>query len=496
MASDSKSYLQIHEGEYHINVQAASLQTAEYLMSGMQASVRNVQANDLTASISNFLDSSLLHQCGYEHTTIRLFKSLLSFLKKSGIDPDLANSLRTSVRRDRLIEWLKDFPDNYSRAVKPLIADVHSLFGSDSDSRGSNGRPRQSQRAYFHKALEVIRTCRDLEERVTQPLSGIYRIYLVDVQTVHNTAEEALRRLKNGEKHAKPFHKFHEAVTYCLRNAHKSRLDEFEERWKKVEDKDWHKGEALKRAEERLKKAESGKRVLLPVSYYKSYDIIFDNPKSGEEVKCAEHDSIEGLEWLFAYTIYEKSHGQTPLLLPTSHFYQNFEEELQSLIFPGLDERDQAKRELLHPQAVSAILDRVQNLPDTIHEHIAPVKSGTLIGQLILNKQPLFILWDRGPSFYFDLPLPDQDNRRFKNIWCLSINGSENDSGVYLLKDLRGNLKSSETLTRLLPKDVILYAPGKDPAPIMNWSSVFRKIHTCPETDAVAHWNISAYAFA
>ncbi|KAL0572181.1 hypothetical protein V5O48_009776 [Marasmius crinis-equi] len=368
--------------------------------------------------------------------------------------------------------------------------------------------PSKTRTAYFHKAVEVIRTCKDLEERVTQPLSRISRISRGDVQTVHNTAEDALRRLENGEKHPKPFHKFHEAVTHCLRDTHKSLLDEFEERWKKVEDKDWHRGEALKRIDERLKKAESGKRVLLPVSYYTSYDIILDkDTNNGEQmssntlnksevgkattkltstVDCAENDSIEGLQWLFARTIYKKRHRQTPLLFPTSHFYENFEEGLQSLMFPG-DERVHAK--LYHDQPVAIILDHAQD-PNTSHEHIDPVKSGTLIWQLILNKQPLFILWDRELSFYFDLPLPDHENRRFKNIWCLP-SGSENGSDVYLLKALRGDLKSSETLMRALSEDVILHVPtNKDRPRRMNWNDVFREIHSCPENVAVADWKL------
>ncbi|KAL0565525.1 hypothetical protein V5O48_016500, partial [Marasmius crinis-equi] len=160
-------------------------------------------------------------------------------------------------------------------------------------------------------------------------------------------------------------------------NTHKSLLDKFEERWENVKNKDWHRKEALKTIDQRSEKAESGKRVKLQVSYYTSYDIIFDkgindsrrmssttfdNPEVGK-VKCAENDSIEGLQWLFAHTVYKKNHERM-LLFPTSHFYKDLEEELQSLMFPN-NERYQAKRYYHQPMAIFSIIFKLLRIRST-----------------------------------------------------------------------------------------------------------------------------------
>ncbi|KAJ8072673.1 hypothetical protein PM082_016232 [Marasmius tenuissimus] len=270
-------------------------------------------------------------------------------------------------------------------------------------------------RTHFYKAVEVIKTCRELE-LIVHPLNfGI----------IYTAARESLSRAEKDPRKRDLFQGFVEAVSVHM---DPDRLREFEGRWEDAQTKDAEKGKIFERVTEKLQNAMSKKKVKLLVSYLPSEPLgpilaEIRDKQTTITVCGLENDSIDGLLWLFTHAILRNNKVNS--LRSGSHFYKNLAKCLENL---------ESEAKAIDPFAVDG---RWKPRPFIPHAdrlaHVPAVLSGENIGPLASTR--LFLLRDRQKPLCIATPA----SRCYRDVFSLG--------SAYLLKEHgNGNLVLSTSL--------------------------------------------------
>ncbi|KAK1228571.1 hypothetical protein PQX77_008436 [Marasmius sp. AFHP31] len=321
-------------------------------------------------------------------------------------------------------------------------------------------------RTHFYKAVEVVKTCRELELTIEPRGTLSLKAY----STIHKAAENSLSRVVKDANNHNLFRSF---VNSVERNVDWNRWLQFEEKWKAAESKDVVKERLHKWASERISHAESRKKVELWVSYFTSDEpvgpIFASGPHQPEKTTAqgtpeSLFDTIR-LHWLFM-------HGRicqnTKIALYTgSHFYQNLEKRVSSLRDGAIDGSPFAADGTWKP---STPLD---------FPAITAISSGERIDGL--GSAPLFLLWNRSGEvpLYINTPA----SQCYRNMWDLG-------TAVYLLKEQgTGTLVLSTSFIKQFRNSEITAYHGNGTTeswhsnqsdPRTYWNDLFKRMHNSP----------------
>ncbi|KAK1224106.1 hypothetical protein PQX77_013049 [Marasmius sp. AFHP31] len=315
-------------------------------------------------------------------------------------------------------------------------------------------------RTHFYKAVEVVKTCRELELTIESWGTLSHKAY----STIHKAAENSLSRVVKDANDRNLFQSFVDSVE---KNVDQNRWLQFEEKWKAAKLKDDTKERLHKWASERISHAESRKKVELWVSYFapdEPQGPVFPNGsrQTSTNVSCRMSDSIDGLHWLFIRKF--RKNDSVPLCTG-SHFYQNLEERVSGL-------RDNA----IDPFAADGTWK--PSAPLDYHA-ITAISSGRRIEDL--GSAPLFLLWNRSGEvpLYINTPA----SQCYRNVWDLG-------TAVYLLKEQgTGTLVLSTSFIEQFRNSEITayYANGtaeichsQKGNPRAYWNDLFKCMHKSP----------------
>ncbi|KAL0571396.1 hypothetical protein V5O48_010565 [Marasmius crinis-equi] len=119
-----------NQDEYHINSRFACLQTARALMLPDSTSFESSDAYvaELDAILSNLVDSSLLQSCAFGPELLSICRALFSSEEIWVFFSQARSGLTRLGRREKLLEWFKTFPDEYTEEVRNLRAEFESIF--------------------------------------------------------------------------------------------------------------------------------------------------------------------------------------------------------------------------------------------------------------------------------------------------------------------------------------------------------------------------------
>ncbi|KAF9256340.1 hypothetical protein L218DRAFT_966424 [Marasmius fiardii PR-910] len=249
-------------------------------------------------------------------------------------------------------------------------------------------------RDHFNQAVETIKFCRELQYRVdySDP-AQVERL-----EEVLSKAEQALKNAISAPTDLALFLDFRNTVKEKYSKDQSEILQGFDNRWIEAEKQDGRKNRIFKKG------SRSGEREML-ISFVnpgvKTFNFanVPEKSKTTVIVRCRRTDTIEGLLWLFTRerSTHRADIGSSLKMLYFSHFYES--EALQKL-----DESPVKRATVTHVDPIGPSLpqDRCRLLR---------------------------LLWDRGPSFHFEVASSNSSKISYGNIWRL---GDYNDSAFVL----------------------------------------------------------------